>query len=482
MHKIMNMKLFFVLPFVFLISCSSEPKCDEIFKYLNQNFESGNYKSLFQLADSLQKICPDNRKLISESDSLVQIAERIKLDFSLNEEQLKSQLTSRLSSFSHEEITQWEKKGWLEGKLIDGEKKYFRRTVSNLILLKQFHEQKKEWVQENSVEPDLVFRLKHTQDVLKNSVNTGDRAIPVNMQITYTISVNPDVVPEGERIRCWLPWPKEGNLRQKDVHLLGTSSGAYIIAPDTAVHSSIYMEDTAKKGVPTVFSLTFQYQSSAQHFNLNEIQAEPYDKNSEIYKKYTSEQLPQIHFSENIRHLADSITSDEKDPAKIVKEIYYWFKNNIPWSGALEYSIMPDIPEYVCLNKRGDCGMQTFTFISMLRYKGIPVRWQSGWMVPPVGKNLHDWCEVYYEGTGWVPTDISYNLQLSDNEELKEYFMSGIDSYRLIINEGVSGRLHPEKHHLRSEPYDFQRGEVEWKGGNLYFDNWDYNMEIEYLK
>jgi len=215
---------------------------------------------------------------------------------------------------------------------------------------------------------------------------------------------------------------------------------------------------------------------------LEQIEAKPYDKNSDVYRKYTSEQLPQIHFSENIRHLADSIVSGEEDPENIVKKIYYWFKNNIPWAGALEYSIMPDIPEYVCQNRRGDCGMQTFTFMSMLRYKGIPVRWQSGWMVPPVGKNLHDWCEVYYEGTGWVPADISYNLQLSDNEELKEYFMSGIDSYRLIVNEGVGGRLHPEKMHLRSEPYDFQRGEVEWNGGNLYFDKWDYNMDIEYLK
>jgi len=38
------------------------------------------------------------------------------------------------------------------------------------------------------------------------------------------------------------------------------------------------------------------------------------------------------------------------------------------------------------------------------------------------------------------------------------------------------------KKFLRSEPYDFQRGEVEWKGGNLYFDKWDYDMKIEYPK
>jgi hypothetical protein len=50
----------------------------------------------------------------------------------------------------------------------------------------------------------------------------------------------------------------------------------------------------------------------------------------------------------------------------------------------------------------------------------------------------------------------------------------------MIINEGVAGALHPDKLFLRSEPYDFQRGEVEWSGGNLYFDKWEYDMNIRY--
>ena len=204
-------------------------------------------------------------------------------------------------------------------------------------------------------------------------------------------------------------------------------------------------------------------------------------RNRIIYKKYTSEQPPQIIFSDEIKQLADRITGEDKDPAEIVRKIYMWFKENIPWTGALEYSIMADIPDYVLKNMRGDCGMQTFLYISMLRYKGIPVRWQSGWMIPPGGENLHDWCEVYFEGAGWVPSDVSYDLQNSEIKEIREYYLSGIDSYRLIVNDGVAGNLYPEKQFMRSEPYDFQRGEVEWKGGNLYFDKWDYDVKIEFF-
>ena len=40
--------------------------------------------------------------------------------------------------------------------------------------------------------------------------------------------------------------------------------------------------------------------------------------------------------------------------------------------------------------------------------------------------------------------------------------------------------LSPKKKYPRSETVAFQRGEVEWRGGNLYFDQWNYNWEIEY--
>jgi hypothetical protein len=32
---------------------------------------------------------------------------------------------------------------------------------------------------------------------------------------------------------------------------------------------------------------------------------------------------------------------------------------------------------------------------------------------------------------------------------------------------------------MRSEPADFQRGEVEIDGRNLYFNEWDYEFEFE---
>ncbi len=381
-----------------------------------KEMDAGNLSRVSIIADSVKISCKDNEVISYKADSIKQIADRIAIDFSLDEEEVREQIEKRTGTFSEEDKMKWEEKGWLEFRLLDGKKLYFRRSVSNMILLKKFYEEKDLILKENSEDPQMVFRLNHTTDAVKSSGKKNDPAIPVNAGITYTITVNPDAVPAGETIRCWMPWPKSNHKRQKKVELLSTSSQEYLISPDTAIHSSLYMEEKAKKGVPTIFRISYRFESSAQYFNIAALEILPYDKESEIYRKYTSEQLPQIAFSDEIKQLADRITGKDDDPAEIVRKIYMWFKDNIPWTGALEYSIMADIPGYVLNNMRGDCGMQTFLYISMLRYKGIPVRWQSGWMIPPGGENLHDWCEVYFEGAGWVPSDVSYDLQ---NSEIK---------------------------------------------------------------
>lgn len=471
----------FIILLVFFYGCSSKPDSSETFYRLRNEYQNGNFLRVSHLRDSLSQLYPDETSLIRKADSLVSISERIRLDFSLSEEEFLKRIESYKIPISDSILNVWDTKKWTERKNIDGEKRYFNRAASNLLLLKMFYEEKEKQILNNSRDPEMIDRLAHTKNVMGALSEKPDSAITIKMKITYIITVDADVVPEGEIIRCWMPFPNENYPRQNNVEILSASDVDFILAPDSVLHRSVYMEEKALKGIETVFLLSFSYQSSAQYVDLKSIKPIQYNKESPLFKKYTSEELPHICFTENVKRIADSITAPGDTPTEVVSKIYLWFKDNIPWTGALEYSTMENIPEYVLENRRGDCGMQTFLYMSMLRYKGIPVRWQSGWKLPPDHINLHDWCEVYFEGTGWVPSDISYDLQYSDDKTLKEFFMSGIDSYRMIVNDGVAGRLYPPKEHFRSEPYDFQRGEVEWRGGNLYFNKWDYRMDIEYL-
>ena len=411
-------------------------------------------------------------------DTLALIEERTAIDFPYTEKQIDRQLRKRIGRLSAEEKTEMERRNWLEYKIINGEKRYFSRAARNLQLIRDFHFNRAASDSMEASNPEIIHRKGHTRLIMSASETEALPVLPVSMTINYTLKVFPDAVPPGETVRCWLPYPREDHPRQGNVKFISASPGDYFIAPDSAVHRTVYLEAKAEKGKPVMFKTSFSLETRGQYFDPERIVFQPYDTSSALYKKYTSEQLPHICFTDNVRKLADSIAGDGENPVETCRKLYLWFSNNIPWAGAQEYSIQTTIPEYVIQNRRGDCGMQTFLLMSMLRYKGIPVRWQSGWKVPPGGKNLHDWCEVYIEGAGWIPVDISYGLQYSEDRKLREFYISGIDSYRLIINNGVAGRLWPEKTFFRSEPYDFQRGEVEWKGGNLYFDKWDYEMEI----
>ena len=94
---------------------------------------------------------------------------------------------------------------------------------------------------------------------------------------------------------------------------------------------------------------------------------------------------------------------------------------------------------------------------------------------------MHDWGMIYFEPYGWTPMDAYYGPHETDDEDLKWFCLSGMDSYRLIFNDDYSKSFSPDKKHHRSETLDSQRGEVEWEGGNLYFDHWNWNMDWEVL-
>jgi transglutaminase-like putative cysteine protease len=98
-------------------------------------------------------------------------------------------------------------------------------------------------------------------------------------------------------------------------------------------------------------------------------------------------------------------------------------------------------------------------------------------MLHPQNENLHDWGELYFEGPGWVPVDMAFGIpSYAKNTAETYFFQGGIDSWRMVVNSDFSKPLYPEKVYPRSETVDFQRGEVEWKGGNLYFDKWNWKL------
>jgi len=197
--KKFRLEAFFIL-FIVLQGCKSTTDCNQMMREIVDQLESGNLRQVFLLSDSVKKYSADNLQLFRKADSIAQIAERIGLDFNVSEKQVITQIEKRTGSFSNARKAEWENKGWLEWRLINGEKMYFKRAVSNLILIRKFYEQKDKGLLEIASDPDMIFRLNHTGEIVKASYLKSNPVVPVNMKITYTITVLPDAVPDGEII------------------------------------------------------------------------------------------------------------------------------------------------------------------------------------------------------------------------------------------------------------------------------------------
>lgn len=465
---------------MFLASCQSEQNKQPLADRAEACLSSGEFAKLDSLADVAHKSGVLDEKELMKIDSLKEIGRRIRLDFKLTESDVRSRLEKYFSNPDSGMISRWEEKKQLEMRLIDGEKRYFKNAVSNLFRLSDEAREQKIRVDGFQVDSLDLFRISYTSQVIGHTKTSGETVLPVRMKLNYSVSVKPNAVPAGKIIRCWMPFPREGHARQTNISLLKSDPENAMIAPEESLQRTVYLEKKAEKDTPTTFRIEFEVETASQYFDLKPEDIKPYDLGSAVYREYTAERAPHILFTPKIRRLADSIVAGETNPLLKVQKIYNWINNSVRWASALEYGTMADIPGYVLQNHHGDCGMQTLLFMTLARSQGIPVKWQSGWMLHPRNVNLHDWCEVYYEGVGWVPLDQSFGLQDSADEKVRNFYRSGIDSYRLIVNDDYGRKLVLEKQYLRSEPYDFQRGELEWEGGNLYFDQWSWHMDVEY--
>lgn len=440
---------------------------------------------------------------------------RLLTDFNRSREEIKDYVSQYIPDVTDEKIEEWTASGKLESMVLDGERRYFKNAGPNLFRIDKecydIKEAAETQIQEVSLSGNSLEG--HNADdaaLLPNIINNVRASIaagaedpyvsqPTRMKVKYTLTVDAGAVPDGETVRCWLPYPRHDIGRQRDVRFISASEPEYVFSPEEYAHSTLYMEKKAVAGEPTVFSEEFEYTSFGEWHPIDPALVQPY-KDSKEYRRYTSQREKHIVFSPRLKNIADSLTAGIDNPYLQAQALFIWVNDNFPWASAREYSTLDNIPEYVLDSGHGDCGQVTLLLLTLCRIKGIPARWQSGFMMHPSGWNLHDWGELYFEGYGWVPVDMSFGIPpyavrrsplagiwydesdtKIDMPEIEFFYLGGIDCYRMVVNSDYGMPLYPRKKYPRSETVDFQRGEVEWKGGNLYFPQWDYHMDIEFL-
>ncbi len=431
--------------------------------------DAGEFGAVENIVDN-----PNHGMTTLEVDSILKIMSRIRSDFRITYNEGLQVIQDKYPFVTEANIKDWISKKYIEVKEIDGKCYMFRKSVSNLdrLVPELSKFRRNELIQEDLKNEKVAINAIH-------SAKENGLSFPKAVTLKYTAKVKADAVPAGEMVRVWLPFPIE-NERQSDIKLV--SSSDKVTFSKGSIHNTVYMERKAEKGKPVNFEIVVSYKIRSQYYSPEFIMnnKKEYDKSSELYRKYTATEYPQVILTSEMRKLAKQIVGRETDPLMQASLVYDWIDAHFPWAGAREYSTIPNLAEYVLENGHGDCGQVSLLYITLLRSLGIPARWESGYAVEPNKVGMHDWAEVYYEGIGWVPVDMSYGLiETAKDKNVMEFYKTGLDFHRMASNKGVGGKLSPEKKFVRSETVDFQLGEVEWSGGNLfYYKDWTPDVEL----
>jgi len=447
------------------------------------------YAGKFNAAESLLSANTNNApgEVLRARSEAAEIIRRIRVEYSLDAEGLLAKVRKSVPDATAREVARWAKETKARYRVIDGKKLFFRREPQNIFLFSEAAQKRR--AQAGNAPADTKSKLaEHLKAVVDEAEGTGNIQVqPVHHKVAHTVTIHANTpgVKAGSLVRAWLPFPQEYR-QQREVKLISASPEPKLIAPSGVegnpvgggAQRTIYFEQRVTDPAKSIeFKIVFDYTSCAYYPKLDPAAAQPLPAGWN--GAFLGQRPPHIVFTPEIRKQVARIVGTETNPLEKARRIFRWVSANVAWNAEDEYCIIPSLAVKGFTARRGDCGIQGTVFITMCRIAGIPARWQSGYEMKPADSNwgMHDWSEIYIAPWGWLPADASYGVQESNDPRIAEFYCGHQDSYRMIINLDWGRELMPPKQSLRSEPADFQRGEVEVDGRNLYFDDWDASTE-----
>ncbi len=409
---------------------------------------------------------------------------RVPMDYDMTRDDVWKQIQEKIALVTEEEFQLWEKEGRFDTIQKDGVTLYMGSSVSNLG--KRYPEIRRRFKNFNREDPwgkKVLAMARRVQT--EAGETTSALATPLLLKVTQGLGPKEGRARDGQTVRGWIPFPRETEY-QTDIKVISTSPQyANLDRPDSDIRSVYYEQKIAGTQIP-FFTMEYEFIRKGIFNRMDPTMAAGYGGDP-IFTEFTKEEAPHIVFTPELKYLSHLIVGGETNPCIKAKKIYDWICDNTVYSYAREYSTILNIPMYVYENRYGDCGQEALFFITLCRIAGVPAAWRSGWECMGGDRyGMHDWTSVYIEPWGWVPADPymgvwaiqESTLPDEDRQYLRDFYFGSMDPWRLEANARNNAELNPEKYDFRSEPVDFQRGEVEVDGANLYFNEFRRKMSL----
>src|SRR4051812_12007041 len=303
--------------------------------------QDGKIKSLIDRGDFAEaeeilksQVSDASQPVTTEPAIQLEVLRRTRYDYALTDKDVLAEIKKEIPDATQADVDRWRKAGDLQYRMIDGEPRYFRRGVSNLLRfntdakrrLKKAAAEKERNTNEKKAAAEKKFNTKELVEKLVKLSESSEspEVYPVKHAVHYTMTVhakNPRVKP-GAVVRAWLPFPQEYR-QQKGVKLVHSDPPATHVASTSAPQRTVYFEQTIgddKK--PPKFEIDVEFVTSAYCPKLDPEKVQPYDVKSAVYREFTAERAPHIVFTPEVKELANKIVGDETNPLEKARRIF----------------------------------------------------------------------------------------------------------------------------------------------------------------
>ncbi len=409
-----------------------------------------------------------------------EILRRIPADFPFAEAQAVRRVQEHIPNFTQREFRALVAADRIDWRFIEGERRYFRRFYESLLYT------------------DAAFAARagkpqsdETHQARSEMARTMREKGRVTARITvrFTLRASEKAFSDAKlraiaagrsavAAKVWLPMPAECPA-QSEIEALQFSMPPQRTAPENAAQRTAYWE------LPLVENLNFtaEYRYISTALYTDPLAAPQHAPAAFLApESCLGEQAPHLMFTPYLRALTAELTENAPTDAEKAWRIYDWITREVQYRYMPSYFTLENIPDACARARRGDCGVQALTFVTMCRIAGVPAVWQSGLMAGPREAGCHDWAMFYLAGKGWMYADCSFGggaARVGD-EALRRHYFGNLDPFRMVANRAFEAPLTPPKTSWRADPYDNQSGEIELEGVGL--TGQEYDTEISLVK
>ncbi|MFN3478992.1 MAG: transglutaminase-like domain-containing protein [Thermodesulfovibrionales bacterium] len=270
--------------------------------------------------------------------------------------------------------------------------------------------------------------------VLTSAKTIEDRNVrSVSLKITYTTEILRP--PKAGLVRIWMPVPRSDHAQEiKGVDIKSKISGR--ITEDR--NNKIFYLETGRLKAGERIILSFHLDRRIEGIHGGEPD-EGSLKPSEWEK-----------WDKNIMDFAERVIGNERDTVRIGRKVFDAIIDRLNY---VHEVCGRGVSSIAFEERAGRCDEFHALFRSMMMYKGIPVRWEQGILLPYPSEmkkkgeieadciNAHSWVS-FYSDRKWVPVDIS---EAKRRPEMRDFYFGRIPPDRIKFSSGRGIDLVPKQ-------------------------------------